>query len=81
MRGDQKSEGGFTGTMQQILQPCGFKRNFMVKSKDCTQEEVKALGKSVLGLGYNPVDDVLSFKIVPTMVIEGKKRKKARIRV
>ena len=51
----------------------------MVKSMDCTHEEVKALGNSVLGLGCNPVEDVLSFKIVPTMVIEGKKRKKVRM--
>ena len=76
MRGVANPEGGFTGTMQQILEPCGFKTNFMVKSKDCSHEEMKALGGSVLGLDYDPQQDKLSFQVVPTMVIQGKKRKR-----
>ena len=50
MKREANPEGGFTGLMQQILEPCGIKANFMVKSKDCSQEEIKALGGSVLGL-------------------------------
>ena len=79
MRGEVDPEGGFTGTMQRILEPCGFKTNFMVKSKDCSVEEVKALGGSVLGIDYNAEQDKLAFHINPTMVVKGKKRKKTTI--
>ena len=61
MRGLPKPNSGFPGTMQQILEPCGFKANFMVMSKKCTQDEVEALGGSVLGLDYDPIKDLLSF--------------------
>ena len=40
MRGRPRNDGGFSGTMQKILEPCGFKANFMVKSVDYSNEEV-----------------------------------------
>ena len=76
MRGNADQKGGKEGTMHEILKPCGFKTNFMVRSRNCSDEEVKALGSSVLGIDYKPKEDVLCFQITPTMVVQGKKRKK-----
>ena len=79
MRGEQIPEGGTNGTMSQILKQGGFKTNFMVRSKDCTEEEKAALGGTVLGLGYEAMSDKLEFVVTLTMVTQGKKRKKKTI--
>ena len=65
--------------MTEILEQGGFKTNFMVTSDSCTTEEAAALGGTVLGLDYNVKADFLEFKIVPTMIIQGKKRKKRTV--
>ena len=76
MRGQPRPEGGFTGTMYQILENCGFNTNHMIMTGNCSEEEVEALGGTVLGIPFKPKEDVFIMKIVPTVVIEGKKRKK-----
>ena len=55
--------------MHKILEPCGFKASFMVKSVDCSDEEVSALGSIVLGLNYDPRKDKIFFQIVPMMTV------------
>ena len=79
MRGNADQKGGKEGTMHEILKPCGFKTNFMVRSRNCSDEEFKALGSSVLGLDYKPKDDILCFQIITTMGVQGKKRKKRTV--
>ena len=76
MRGEPLPKGGFSGTMYQILERCGFDTNHMIMTKSCSDEEIAALGGTVLGIPFKPREDQFAMKIVLTVVTEGKKRKK-----
>ena len=76
VRGEQRPDGGYSGTMYQILENCGFDTNHMIMTQNCTDKEAAALGGSVLRIPFDPQRDKFNMKITLTVVVEGKKRKK-----
>ncbi len=54
--------------MYQILENC--------MTGHCSEDEVAALGGTVLGIPFNPQEDEFMMRVTPTVVVEGKKRKK-----
>ena len=85
MKGERVSLGGevyYTGTLAQILGPCGFKAKAYISSGDygegCgpeREEELQQFGGKVLGIPYSPVTDKLSLRLQPSLN-SGKTRNK-----
>ena len=76
MKGEKNAEGKWNGTIPRILSQGGFQAKEIVEGGNCTKEEADALGGKFLGVGYDPMIDIIVPSIVPQIRLSQGKRSK-----